>query len=137
MDFIETAWYLKPAPVLVTLFFAILFLQSGFDKVIDWKGNRSYIKSVFAKTPLASFTPILFPVITLLECLCGLICLAGTLEWLFYDESSVALYGIELSAVTLLMLFFGQRVAKDYAGAAGIVPYFIVSLIGVLLLTGF
>ena len=32
--------------------------------------------------------------------------------------------------------FFGQRMAKDYAGAAGLVPYFLVSLVGLLTLRG-
>jgi hypothetical protein len=30
--------------------------------------------------------------------------------------------------VTFLALFFGQRMAKDYVGAGGLVPYFLVSL---------
>jgi len=29
--------------------------------------------------------------------------------------------------VALLMLFFGQRLAKDYEGAAVLVPYFILA----------
>jgi hypothetical protein len=38
-------------------------------------------------------------------------------------------YAAVCSAVSLLMLFFGQRMAKDYAGAAALVPYFIVIII--------
>jgi hypothetical protein len=33
------------------------------------------------------------------------------------------------------MLFFGQRIAKDYVGAAALVPYFILSAGTVLLMT--
>jgi len=33
-----------------------------------------------------------------------------------------------------VMLFFGQRIAKDYAGASGLVSYFIVAVVGLLLL---
>jgi hypothetical protein len=33
------------------------------------------------------------------------------------------------------MLFFGQRLAKDYAGAAALVPYFILS-VGAIVLMG-
>jgi diacylglycerol kinase len=32
------------------------------------------------------------------------------------------------------MLFFGQRVAKDYAGAASLVPYFILVVIHLIFL---
>ena len=35
--------------------------------------------------------------------------------------------------LTLLALFTGQRLAKDYAGAAGIVPYFVVGIFGTLI----
>jgi hypothetical protein len=34
-----------------------------------------------------------------------------------------------LGALSILALFFGQRVAKDYPGAAVLVPYFILLLI--------
>jgi hypothetical protein len=33
------------------------------------------------------------------------------------------------------MLFFGQRMAKDYAGAASLVPYFILSVGAVVLMS--
>ena len=33
------------------------------------------------------------------------------------------------------MLFFGQRLAKDYAGAATLVPYFILAVLGIWLTT--
>jgi hypothetical protein len=36
-----------------------------------------------------------------------------------------------LCAVTAItMLFFGQRVAKDYGGAAALVPYFLMAVGG-------
>jgi hypothetical protein len=41
----------------------------------------------------------------------------------------LAALGILLSMLALLMLFFGQRMAKDYAGAAGLVPYFLVAVL--------
>ena len=48
----------------------------------------------------------------------------------------VALWGAALSGLSFLALFFGQRMAKDYAGAAGLVPYFLVSLVALLSLRG-
>lgn len=32
------------AKILIPLFLAILFLQSGLDKIIDWKGNLTWLK---------------------------------------------------------------------------------------------
>jgi len=40
-------------------------------------------------------------------------------------------YACMVSCVTLLLLLFGQRVAKDYDGARTIVIYLIPALLGV------
>jgi hypothetical protein len=42
-------------------------------------------------------------------------------------DASWAIAGAQLAALNIVMLFFGQRLAKDYAGAASLVPYFILS----------
>jgi hypothetical protein len=39
-----------------------------------------------------------------------------------------------VGAVNLVALFFGQRVAKDYVGAAALVPYFLLAISAVYLL---
>jgi hypothetical protein len=39
-----------------------------------------------------------------------------------------------ISAVAITALFFGQRMAKDYAGAAVLVPYFLLTLVAIYLL---
>jgi diacylglycerol kinase len=49
-------------------------------------------------------------------------------------ETTIAFYGAVSSAVALIALFFGQRMAKDYAGAAVLVPYFLLTLITIYLL---
>jgi diacylglycerol kinase len=38
------------------------------------------------------------------------------------------------ATVAILALFLGQRMAKDYAGAAVLVPYFLLALIAIYLL---
>jgi hypothetical protein len=48
--------------------------------------------------------------------------------------SIVAFYGAVISAVAIIALFFGQRMAKDYAGAAVLVPYFLLTLVAIYLL---
>jgi len=40
------------ASILVLVLLAITFIQSGYDKVMDWKGNVSWLKEHFANTPL-------------------------------------------------------------------------------------
>ena len=38
--------------ILILFFLIVTFLQSGFDKLIDWKGNLSFIKDHFKNSPL-------------------------------------------------------------------------------------
>jgi hypothetical protein len=53
------------------------------------------------------------------------------------EAKEIALLGVELSAVTLIFLLIGQRLAKDYAGAMTLAVYFIITLLGVFLLNSF
>lgn len=106
---------------------AILFLQSGLDKVVDRKGNLEWLTGHFAKSPLRGMVPLMVSVITLLELAAGALSAAGVVQ-LFLGATTLAFWGAVLSAVSLVCLFFGQRLAKDYAGAGGLVPYFILSI---------
>jgi uncharacterized membrane protein YphA (DoxX/SURF4 family) len=120
--------------ILIPIFLAILFLQSGLDKVIDWKGNLGWLKGHFAQSPLKNIVPIMLGTITVFEIVAGLLSAVGAVNILLGNSTELALYGAELSALSIIMLFFGQRIAKDYAGAATLVGYFIVCILGILIL---
>src|SRR5213079_3462122 len=115
-------------------FLAILFLQSGIDKIIDHRGNLEWLKGHFAKSPLAGVVPILLAAITLLEVAAGALSAIGCLMLIVSRDTTIAFYGAVSSAVVLIALFFGQRLAKDYAGAAVLVPYFLLALVAIYLL---
>jgi hypothetical protein len=106
---------------------AILFLQSGIDKIVDRKGNVEWLTGHFSKSPLASMVSPMLGVITLVEVSAGLCSGLGVLLMLFTGNRTLAALGALLSVTALLMLFFGQRMAKDYAGAAALIPYFILA----------
>lgn len=120
--------------VLLSAFFAILFLQSGIDKISDRKGNLEWLIGHFANSPLARLVPSLLSTITAFEVLAGMTSAIGVVEVCVYRSFNFSLLGTSLSAISLLMLFFGQRMAKDYAGAGGLVPYFIVAIINLYIL---
>jgi hypothetical protein len=62
--------------------------------------------------------------------LCGL----GVLFTDFSDAgSSIASWGLFFSGLALVSLITGQRLAKDYAGAAVVAAYFAVVLVGLSL----
>ena len=118
--------------VLISAFFAILFLQSGIDKVLDRKGNLEWLTGHFAKSPLAGMVPLLLGVITVMELAAGALSAIGCVMVLLRHDSTIAFYGVVLSGIALLALFFGQRMAKEYPGAATLVPYFLVVIAGVI-----
>ncbi|MDQ6625102.1 MAG: DoxX family protein [Verrucomicrobiota bacterium] len=116
------------AQILVSAFLAILFFQSAADKIIDRAGNLEWLTGHFAKSPLAGFVPLLVTVITLLELAAGALAAIGCVMLIVSHDALLAYYGSVLAAVSLVALFFGQRMAKEYAGAATLVPYFILSI---------
>ena len=128
----NSSWLLQ---ILVSAFLATLFLQSGIDKVIDRRGNLEWLKGHFAKSPLAGVVAVLLTAITLLEVIAGALSAIGCIMVIVSRETTVAFYGAVISAVALVALFFGQRMAKDYAGAAVLVPYFLLTLVTIYLLT--
>ena len=120
--------------ILVSAFLAILFLQSGIDKVVDRRGNLEWLEGHFDKSPLAGIVPLLLTVITIVEVAAGVLSAIGCVMIIFSWGSTVAFYGAVISAIAIIVLFFGQRMAKDYAGAAVLVPYFLLALAAIYLL---
>ena len=120
--------------ILASAFLAILFLQSGLDKILDRRGNFEWLKGHFAKSPFAEIVPALLICITILEVAAGALSAIGCVFVILSRDSTVAFYGAAISAVAVLALFFGQRIAKDYAGAAVLVPYFLLMLVAMYLL---
>lgn len=128
----EGATYLLQA--FASAFLAILFLQSGIDKVVDRRGNLEWLKGHFAKSPLAGMVPLLVTALTILEIAAGVLSAVGCVLIILQRNSTLAFYGAVVSAISIIALFFGQRLAKDYAGAATLVPYFLLALSALYLL---
>jgi diacylglycerol kinase len=120
--------------IFASAFLAILFLRSGIDKIVDRSGNFEWLKGHFAKSPLAGIVPALLIGITILEIGAGALSAVGCVLVILVKDSTIAFYGAILSAAAITALFFGQRIAKDYAGAAVLVPYFLLTLVAIYLL---
>ena len=119
------------APLLVLAFLAITFLQSGYDKIKDWKVNVELLNSHFSNTVLVKQVPLALGTILLLEIVSGVLCVSGIIQNIMQDGviRGLGFYGAILSCITLLFLLFGQRLAKDYDGARTIVIYFIPAVL--------
>lgn len=123
-----------PTEVLILLFLIITFIQSGIDKITDWNGNVNFIKEHFKNSPLKNSVSFLLIIILIIELIAGVLMLIGVYQLYTSELKEIALLGVELSAITLLFLLIGQRLAKDYAGAMSLAVYFIITLLGVYLL---
>ena len=121
--------------ILLLVFLIITFLQSGIDKIFDWKGNLSWLKEHFSDTPLKGTVTVLLFIVLLTEVLAGILCGVGIYQLVIMGKSGIALYGAILSCMALLMLLFGQRLAKDYEGAKTIAVYFVPAIFLVFLLS--
>ncbi|MDA9235388.1 MAG: DoxX family membrane protein [Polaribacter sp.] len=123
-----------PVEVLTLLFLIVTFLQSGIDKLTDWNGNLSFIKGHFKNSPLKNTVPLLLAIILIVEIAASIFMLVGVYQLYTSELKEMAALGVALSAVSLIFLLIGQRLAKDYAGAMTLAVYFIICLFGLYLL---
>jgi hypothetical protein len=80
----------------------------------------------FSKTFLSGTVPMMVATITVMELATGFASLAGIVYFLATASTLVIFWAAAVGAATITALFFGQRVAKDYPGAAVLVPYFLL-----------
>ena len=117
---------------LIGFFLSIALLQSGLDKIIDRKGNLEWLSGHFSNSPLRGLVPLLLNVVTVLEIFAGSCTLIGSFVNLVNGNNMLLTIGLLIAALNFLALFLGQRIAKDYEGAAVLVNYFILNIIGLL-----
>ena len=110
-------------------FHAILFLQSGLDKVFNYKDNASWLNGHFANSIFKNMVPMLLILLTILELGAGALSVGAVVSEMIGCESHDLVWlSVIASIKAYLALFLGQRLAKDYEGAASIAPYFMIAL---------
>ena len=122
------------AQLLCMAFLAVLFLQSGLDKIFNYKGNLEWLTDHFSKSPLKKVVGLMLPTITLLELSAGICSALGILFLVLNGSVEFGLIGAQLAGLSVVALFFGQRLAQDYVGAATLTTYFIITIITIYLL---
>ena len=122
----------NPASLLILAFLSVTFIQSAYDKIFYWKGNVEWLTRHFAKTSLVKkYITESLVFVLILELITGILCLVGCAQLLINGERTFGFYGAVLASITLILLLFGQRLAKDYDGARTIAIYFIPSVLAV------
>jgi hypothetical protein len=77
---------------------------------------------------------MLLGIILIMEILASVLMIIGVYQLYTSELKEMAILGVELSALSLIFLLVGQRLAKDYAGAMTLAVYFIITIIGLGLL---
>lgn len=125
-------------PTLVFAFWSVTFIESAGSKIFDIQGNLDYFRGQFKNSVLAPIIDPCFYFILLLEITSGVLSLVSLVLLYFFLDHFFKFSVINMGVIcfTILSLFSGQRIAKDYAGASGIVGYLIVCLISLMALYG-
>ena len=118
--------------ILSSIFFAIVFFQSGIDKVIDRKGNINFFENHFKNTLFHKIYAQALTALMLLELIAASLCAYGCIYSIVYKNTDFIFYGLLVTSFVLLSLLLGQRIAKDYVGAADITIYFILCIITIM-----
>ncbi|WP_158839723.1 DoxX family protein [Polaribacter sp. L3A8] len=123
-----------PTEILILLFLIITYLISAIEKIVDWKGSVLYIKDHFKNSPLKNGVPFLLAILLVVEIIAVVLMIIGVYQIYTLEIKEIALLGIELSAISIIFMLIGQRLAKDYPGAMSLGVYFIITLCGAYLL---
>ena len=110
-------------------FLAVLFLQSGLDRVLDRARYVGHFVESNSRGPLRKWPKASLNLLTLFEVLAGATSTAGVLLWFLGGRNPLLFAGALFSALALLFLFALQRLNQDEQAAARVVPYFLVALL--------
>jgi len=119
------------ASILLLVFLALTFIQSAYEKIFYWQENIDWLKEHFSKTRLKKLVNPSLILLVIFELISGILSVVGIIELLVNNGRTFGFYGAIFSSITLLMMLFGQRLAKDYDGARTIVIYFIPAVMAV------
>jgi hypothetical protein len=119
------------ASILILVFLALTFIQSAYEKIFYWQENIDWLTAHFAKTRIKNLVNPSLLILVVFELISGILSIVGIIQLLVNNGRTFGFYGAIFSSITLLMMLFGQRLAKDYDGARTIVIYFIPAVVGV------
>ena len=118
--------------ILSSIFFAIVFFQFGIDKVTYRNGNINFFENHFKNTLFHKIYAQALTALMLLELIAASLCAYGCIYSIVYKNTDFIFYGLLVTSFILLSLLLGQRIAKDYVGAADITIYFILCIITII-----
>ncbi len=121
--------------ILILLFLSITFLISGYEKVTEWKGSVAYITEHFKTSPLKNYVSLLLIILVIMDFMAGAMMFVGMFNIALTGDTKMALYGVQISALAIIFMLVGQRLAKDYQGAMLLGVYFLICICGMYFLS--
>ena len=96
------------------------------------KDRLEFFKSHFSRSIFRKYYPFLLSILTILELVGGLMLVYG-IYYSFTEKVTLWIfYRLCPYCIHYNILLLGQRIAKDYKGAADLVPYFILIILGIM-----
>jgi len=102
--------------------------------MFQWKSNLEFYNKHFGATFIKKKLKYLLVFILIGEIICGFSAIFAILHFLINENTFYGFFTCVLASLLLLSMLIGQRIAKDYPGAMNITVYFIVAIIGVILM---
>ncbi|GAB1308245.1 hypothetical protein KH5_09280 [Urechidicola sp. KH5] len=117
------------APALAALLFLIItYAFSIGEKLLDWQGTLTFLKDHFKQHSVKKFILPLTIILIVLEIITLGFLVFGVVEMVLNNQFQFAKIGAELSAITILFMLIGQRIAKDYPGAMNLGVYMLLNI---------
>lgn len=118
----------------IFLFWTITFGASFFEKIFDFNNTLSWLEEYLKNTPLRSVLRWVLILVIIAELLASIFCLLGLVLYWYKAHKEVGIIGIEIGLITLFCFLIGQRLAKDYEGARGMVLYILTAFVSLYML---
>jgi len=126
---------LTNAPLLlVSLFLFITFVFSIGEKLWDWKGSVTFYSQHFKGTFIAKIIPASLVMVIMLEVITVVLFVVGLYDLFAITNYTFLFLSLLSCAVTLFVLLIGQRFAKDYPGAMSLGVYFVITVLGLIVI---
>ena len=122
------------AAFLIISYLTLSFGYSILEKMIQWQSSKNYYVAHFKNTFLKNHVSAAIVFVMILEFISVGLNMLGLYRLVFSHGSQTSLYGLVATAITLIVLMTGQRIAQDYSGAMNITVYFILTALGLFFL---
>ena len=116
---------------MLTLTFTFLLISYGYslyEKLVDFNGYNAFLKQHFKMSFFSSNSKVLLILLIIINTLTSLALIVSTLNTLIQPNTPLLKGTLILTAINTLLLLIGQRIAKDFQGAANLGIYFILIL---------